>query len=621
MGQFLAVRGDDPGRAREVFDRALAAFAAIHDAKPDATAAAGAATHLAKFARKRVPGTMLVRDALTRDAGLVCGAFVFDNAGEGTADETAVRKLTTALLAGGSLLEGAQRGIDGYFVLAAASGRTGDLHVMTDRVGGLHAYRAIHDGCAIVSTSALVLAAVTGASFDPVAVREMLGSASVFEERSLFLGVEKLAAGTIFTFGAECAVSRRRWWTLADVLWDRAPEAASVERLAESIVAAQRLLLGAYRRPILDLTGGFDSRNLLGAALRTGMPFGTVVNGQETDDDVIAAARIAREFSLDHRNQRPGIDFPEPSFEDFTAACALGDGEANVFDYAPTALAQARTTDGYDLSVNGSFGELCRGYWWDLLGTHLWSRRRFDARRFAAGRFLGEAAWCEGITKSLDAPPLAEHFAGAVERSVEDLAGFPDVAKADAVYIRMRMQRWGGRIVSLTSRIRPSAAPFMFRGPLGAAVSMSPGTRLFGRAARHLVHRLNPRLAALPMDNGSPASPITPLNVWRYGPLAGHYAGKVAARLRRIAGMRPAEASASTTWRAGDVWRLPEMADLLRPESMLTRDLLDRAPLTAFLDRCRGERSSPSATLGRIVTLELAARAVASARTAAAARA
>jgi len=627
MSQFLIVQGRDPRAVREVFERGLAVFEAVHGTVPRAIAGddtvgddtgAEGTTRVAVFARRLVPDAGLVRNDATGEWALAAGTCVrSDGDGAGgrrfSDEDRALRSLGSALLDDGDSLAAAVRGLDGAFVVVAGSERTGDVALLTDRAGALHAYHASDDGCALVSSSALVLAAITEAAFDPVAVRELLAAHSVFESRSLWAGIEKLPAASVVRLRGGAIVSERRWWSLGDACWGRSQHAAKPAELADSVVASLDALLTAHPGAVLDLTGGFDSRILVAAALRTGLPFSTVVNGPESEANVVAASRIAAEFGLDHRNQVPGRDFPHPEFRHLEDACALGDGEANVFDYAPTMLAHTGTARSHGMAVNGSYGEVSRGYWWDVLGAHVWSRKRFDARRLALARFACDP-WVDEVALGRFPGTVADHFTGVVERAVADLGGLPDVAKVDAVYLRLRMERWHGRIASLVAQLRPTAAPFAFRAPLEAALSMTPGARWGGRVARAVVERLEPALAALPMANGAPATPIRLTNVHRHGAHFAETAVRAGRVARRALHIPPTAAKPPAVWRAGDVWRLQELSDLLRPESMLTRDFFDEAALVRLVERTRADRAAPAATLGRVVTLELAARAVAAAR-------
>ena len=169
----------------------------------------------------------------------------------------------------------------------------------------------------------------------------------------------------------------------------------------------------------------------------------------------------------------------------------------------------------YDASVNGSNGEVCKGYWWELLFPFTRWRSHFDARKIAAGRFVyaGEAT---GLLAAPYKESLADSFAGIIERANAGMEQHRNTAKLDNVYLTLRMQRWQGRIASSTMRIWPCVAPFTFRRPMELSLSAAPFDRLRNRMSRRLIEHLDPRLAALPMAEGYPASPLRPWNAHRF---------------------------------------------------------------------------------------------------------
>jgi hypothetical protein len=74
-------------------------------------------------------------------------------------------------------------------------------------------------------------------------------------------------------------------------LFDAAPDPASVTApaLARALTDAVERTLEPFARPVIDLTGGFDSRGIVAAAIACGRPFQCVVNGRDDDPDVVSA--------------------------------------------------------------------------------------------------------------------------------------------------------------------------------------------------------------------------------------------------------------------------------------------------------------------------------------------
>jgi len=610
MGPFLIVHGTDPAAVRDLLARGARRAQALGAAAPSVVERG--ATAVACFPRR---GERTAREEPTA-AGWTAAAGCWLNGGRN--DAATLAALGAALRSGRAGWMSAARSLDGFFALASGDAAGRELHLATDRTGTLHVYRARLDGCQVLSTSSLVLAALAGAGFDPVAVREFLGTGSVFEQRSLHAGVEKLPPATrLSCIGGE-EFAREPWWELRPLLWGSAESLehpGDVPALAAALKEALAALLTAHPAAVLDLTGGFDSRAVLGAALATGRPFRTVVVGADDDPDVIAAGGIARAFGLSHTHLAPDRDYGARGLADLRAALALCDGEADVVEYAGIAQIQARMAEasGADgATINGSSGELCRGYWWDLLPALDAPGSAFDSRRAATGRFATDD-WADRMLAGgggAGAPAsLVEHFTAVIDRTVAGLRDLPAVALADTIYLTLRMQRWAGRLVSATDRIWPCCSPFMFEGPMRAALSAPPAMRRRDRMMRALIEHLDLRLAALPMADGSPALPLRAGTLHRFGPHAAALGGKAWGRVRRVLGARPGSAPSGGAGQA--LARLvadPEIAALLQPGAMRAAALYEPRALAEFLAASRTPGFDQARRWGRVLTLELVAR-------------
>jgi asparagine synthase (glutamine-hydrolysing) len=586
VGQVLLVQSDASGAARPAFERCLTLFRALlglepHDVMTDRRLA------VAKLPRLAGPGSPIQR---SERGGFRVAAGTHVGGGSPDTD------LRTDL-----------ERLDGLFFVAA--GDPGEVTCATDRGGRLHVYAVEIEGAIVVSTSALVLAALVDAPLDPLACQEMLGAGSVFEDRSLFLGVRKLEPASLYTIRDGRIASRSRYWSVA-ALFDGVTPAATVPALADGLVAAVRDTLACFERPIVDLTGGFDSRGIVAAAVASGRPFQCVVNGRDEDGDVRSAEAIARQLGVHLLRLRPGLDFGARPLPAIDRAVALTDGEFDAAEYADVLEIHERLARQGDATVNGSAGEVCRGYWWDLLSPHTGSTTHFDHAR-AARRFVPDD-WADGILAAPAAPSLARHFEDVIRRANSGLEHLPNTVRADNVYLTLRMQRWAGRLASATDRIWPCATPFMFRRPLEAALTAPISVRARNRMARALIDRLDPALAALPMAGGYPASPIRLSNAHRFLPLLAENAAKAVQRARRAFGKtasRPPSASAAAV-----LWAQEEVPALLLPARMSTAGLYDPAALAAFFEASKAPGFAEPRKLGRILTLELVAQALSRAR-------
>ncbi|MGQ0553907.1 MAG: asparagine synthase-related protein [Planctomycetota bacterium] len=567
MGQWLIVQGQQPARVAELFQRALS-LAPRFLVQPPSESLLDGGTAVLAFGRALGDGASLVRGApaglppspraLTVSAGawLLHGAVEPGVSGSAAnaerapqASGEALRRIGAALREGDARFLALAPALDGFFALAAVDPARGETALLTDRNGMLHVYRAQSQGCVLLGTSALLLGALVQAPLDPLAAAEFLGTGSVFEGRSLLQGVEKLPPASLLRFREGQLQSCSPWWDLAAAL-AAPPPREPVEALAEALRLSVGAVLSLHPQAVLDLTGGFDSRGVVAAGLAnaglaaagpaSGRPLRTVVVGEDHEADVVAANRIAQALHLAHTQVRRA---PAAQAAELDRALRLTDGECELHEYAAIAAVHRQMAEaGGQATVNGTVGELCRGYWWDLLPRGGRSpRERLDPRRAALLRFATDP-WVDGALRGADGgalPPLAEHFAGVVARTLQALGDLPGTAQADAVYLRLRMQRWAGRLASSTDRLWPCYSPFLFRAPLETALAAPVALRRHDGLARRLIERLHPALAALPMANGAPALPLRPSNALRFLPLLPDLARRVAARLRPAAESSP----------------------------------------------------------------------------------
>jgi hypothetical protein len=241
-----------------------------------------------------------------------------------------------------------------------------------------------------------------------------------------------------------------------------------------------------------------------------------------------------------------------------------------------------------------------KGYWWQSAFPFTGWRGHFSPERFATRRL---AAGCEpeGLLQGSFPDTLPQHFAELIRLANKGLERHPNTAQIDNVYLRLRLERWQGRLASSTNRVAPNVSPLAFREPMEAALTATPPQRVRGRLPRRLLQYLNPRLAALPLAQGYPAMPLRLTTCHRFGPLAVEVGRAVLKRL----GTRSPAIPHVNSYR--DLWSVEEAREVLNPGSMLTIGLYKPASLTALFADVRNTYSRQIHSFRRVVTLELLA--------------
>ncbi len=503
--------------------------------------------------------------------------------------------------------------IDGAFVILGQEGPEAELTLITDRLGTFHAYYTIVDGVVLASTSSLLLATMVDPEWDPNGCREFLAMGTLFESRTLFRNIHKLQAATIYQFQRDGEIVANSYWNLASSLYQGGPRSArSLDDVATAVVDAVAQLLRLYPHPVLDLTGGFDSRIVLGAALKCGAGFDTTVTGDDDSEDVAVSKKLASIYGLKHHQLKPRELTPSEHWVRAKSAVSLCDGECDVAEYGRTFWVHDHLSDVYDASINGSNGEICKGYWWELLFPFTGRAGHFDPLKIARARFTFEGdvrrLLAERFPMGLD-----EWFADVIARTNRGLEQYPNTSQLDHVYLRLRMQCWQGRIASATGRIWPVWSPFSFRRPIEAAVASAPGVRVRHRLSRRLLEHFDPRLAAVQLADEGPAKPLRLTTAHEFIP---HWADFVWSRRNRIlkrfgGGQRTVPtAPAPPHW----LWSIEEARQMLQPAAMLTRGIYDPSNLAALLRTDAPASGVHAKRMQRVLTLELLARTVRSAR-------
>jgi hypothetical protein len=484
--------------------------------------------------------------------------------------------------------------LDGFFALLSWNGE--EVNVGTDIIGSAHVYTAACAVGTLVASSSALLAILVGAKIDEIALAEFISLGSVYGERSLFSGIRKIPAAQNWRFSGK-SVSRETYWSVSSALPYRSSR-ESTARLAETTAEVIKKIGAKYGTIISDLTGGFDSRALFSVLCKNDLYPTLTVSGDPSEPDVFIAQRLR-----DHIGKAPlrVIARPNITLESFQNAAAMTDGEFDAWEFAAIAEIHRSHSKDFQVSINGSFGEVARGYWWELIWPGVEKTGAFPFHKVAQGRYANASAG-QNVLKIEAQLALAPHFESLMRAQCADVADAPAATVMDNIYLRLRMQRWQGRIGSSTFQIWTALSPFGCREPLIAMLSAPPSQRIRSGMARDLISTLAPDLARIPLEQGSPAERLSLTNAHRFWPLAMHYGEKVRNKLAP----RPAQPSTPNPAIALAVAKLgaaphpaieavienSQWAFAMQGSSVVTRRLLTVQQLLIQIDQVRDAISS-----------------------------
>jgi hypothetical protein len=605
VGNFLAVvpAKGEAAEARRVFLASLEAAREIRSQNPSQIVESDWG-FAASFPRQNGTGGVLVTEPATGSWLLAVGAWFHC---DGYASGTESWLLRRYFEVGASQLG---RELEGFFVVLIGDARLREVVLITDAIGSCHCFRRLLREGTVLSGSSLLLASLRDCQLDSVGFQEFLNTGVVYEDRTCYQEVRKLGPASIARFSAT-GEAKQQYWQPVDAIRQSSSGDAAVAALWHSLTRAAKRIHGLYANPVCDLTGGYDSRALMASFLGADVRCATTVFGPADSADVVVSLGLAQMLGLPHLHSKPSGPF---SFDDLRQSLPFTDGEYDLLSYAEIRKTHLELARHFDVSINGSFGEVARGYWWELLLPCIGARRRLDARRLAAHRYAAH-----DFDASMFHPDnrldLVAHFTDVIERTNAGLFDFPNTFQMDHAYLMMRMQHWQGRIASSTNQIWPCLSPFMFRSVLETMLGTRPILRWRSLLIRKMLDQFSPRMARYPLEHGFPAQPTSWRNFYRFFQLATHLGEKAIARAsRRLASRRTAGSESRNCSSRLELWNDERVREALCPSEMKMGVVLDSAALKTFLENSRKESFAFGDQWARLLSLECALRAAANVR-------
>jgi len=512
--------------------------------------------------------------------------------GERDLDRTAVAGLLRAASAAGS-----SRPLAGVLPpFAAVAWDDSALLGTVDRLGFRHLYLRRGPGWAALSTSARALSALPpGGGPDRVAIGTQSLLGWQVGSRTPFADVATVPPG---------ALLRLSGGRLSAIEPDPAPapdRALSVGAAADLLRTYLSRFLDDHPDAVLQLTGGQDSRILLGAipvSRRRGLAVMTLAVPDSPDVEI--AAGLARRYGMDHQVvDLGGLEALDPAE---AHALAIGaarrlECSADPLAWASVAWAEAKTEARPRLAGLG--GEVARGFYY--LG-------RARSVPVTAARVRRLAEWRMFPNEAVGAAAVDPGFAAAArDRTLAELtallgASGTDWPRAtDEFYLGQRMRRWAGVLASADCLDRTVVNPMLDPRFLDLVRALPPRAKQGSRFLSRLSCELDAELSAIPMDQRPAPAVYAHASQANFVRLRAVTMRKVIGKVRQRASRvrRPPAGGELLAARIAEFYRAePDRLDAVRDLGVFRPDWLDGvAAGTAPVD---------PASAAMLVTLEVA---------------
>lgn len=322
---------------------------------------------------------------------------------------------------------------------------------------------------------------------DPLAVCEFLIFASHYNDSTLFPPIKKLPPASVMSIGPDSLVIHRYWHIRIEPDKTSGSEHEWVkEALALFNQSTQRLL--AHRtRPFLYLSGGLDSRVILGGLRENGYHIPAVTYGTQEGDDAPIARQLAQHCGLPFTYLPISTADPQDHFVD---AALRADCRAETVDTPSLGLMQDQLAETFDQFIQGD-----KSYYGHHAATPDEALIQAGVLSFAHANRLGDM---------LD-PAVFRHARSSIEHTLHDMRksglDLDPQDLRDKAYFEQRLFNRQNAFTAANLRQFEQARPWLDEDLVDFLFSM-PGTfRTDNALAKKMLQTAHPDLAAIPFAN------------------------------------------------------------------------------------------------------------------------
>jgi hypothetical protein len=509
---------------------------------------------------------------------------------------------------GPSPLDARLEDLDGQFGLVRFDGR--EAVVACDPFAMQAVYTAERDGKTYVSTSSLVLARHLRAAPSRHDFLAFLRAGYHFGTQTLWEGVVRLEPGAAVSIGDRGPERRIYWRPKRDEAVTRLDFDDAVSHAVETSVETYKRWLTPLSPTWADLTGGYDTRLLALLLREAGLELDTNTRGDDRGSDRRVAHRLAELANWRLLDLTVPENWSRELPRMLPLAVAWADGTLEVLELSWVLWAHERLAREQPRLLIGGGGEHLRGFAWrqEFLRGGRSTEVRFD--NWLDMRMLHPM----DVSLFAEDPTAAvrDDFDQRMRRWVEPYSSELNTTQLDVMYA-YKVTGHFGTYRSADAAFLDARLPFYLKPVFDAAFSTSHRHRDGHRLMRHMIARLDPRIAAVTTSTGGPAEPRRATNIHRFLPYYTQLVQKAANKLSQRAFGRAVAPERARSWWAPAPARSAAIETLgsnRRPGELRLGPLLNEHEVEQLFEQASREDFRETTVLGRVLTAELALRAV-----------
>ena len=382
-----------------------------------------------------------------------------------------------------------------------------NFRILTDPTGLLNIYKTSFNDAVCFSTSSLLLAVIRpDLELDEDGCLDFLTIGYFSTKQTFYKNIELIDGGLQLDINSDYLPQYREtyWWKPESIVLKK--DEQNLELLKETSTSIASSIVSIVK-PCCDLTGGYDSRGIVAMFLKSGNPFEAVVNGfSKNNNDVKIALLISEKLNLKLHYNDLNSFLTSIDAKDIYKVIDITDGEIDFCDYYLTWKVHLSTFNLGMATVNGTGGELFRGYWWEGQKSHGYGERKVNYN-YLLKRILLPYQNLSIFFKPIE--EIKSRLFDAIKRTI-NLCPFDGSAysKIDWLYLKLRIGRWASRYYSSTIKILPCFSPYLFLSMLDIAFSIDYKFKSKNKLFKKWLSIMSQELARIPLDSGFTAVPF-----------------------------------------------------------------------------------------------------------------
>lgn len=492
------------------------------------------------------------------------------------------------------------KNIDGFFNLMFWDEIKKKLCIVTDIIGSAYCFFRIINDCIIVSNSSYFLAKLGRVTIDLESFQEFINLGIIYGKKSFFNEVKRLDFSSII-YVKNGSIESKKYWLAENIHEIECSTDEAVDKFSECLYSCIDKSEVVSSNPVIDLTSGFDSRVLVTGFINKNKKFSTNVVGNNKSKDVIISKELAEIYSISHHHVETKKTI---NYEHFMSLLWLTDGEMDLFEYSNIFNTHLWLSKKFNIGFNGSFGELARGYWWELLVPNVGKYQRLDSRMLSKKRFAAQVAPISLI--ELNRQELIDRLAAEIDHLLYPIRDTRNTFQMDCCYLFMRMRCWQGRIASATDKIWPCFSPLMLRQMIELLLALPPEIKNNDRLYKNFLAKVNPLWAKHRTESGCPAEPVMLKNAHQFWPIPFNLARKSVQKISSKLGVGlPKKHLLEDFQLRQGVFKDERFRSFLSFKRMVSANYLESGQLQNFLEQSMDSEFSYQIFWQRLLSYEL----------------